>query len=75
MKTRLLPSTFNWQTVELMLTALLVVLLILCDLAVFFYPVPPPTSVPVQETQAAPKIPNDQFDSLLESIILFRIQS
>ncbi|HEV7474569.1 MAG TPA: hypothetical protein VGN90_11005 [Pyrinomonadaceae bacterium] len=35
MKTKLLLSTFNRQTAELLLTALLVVLLIFCDLAVF----------------------------------------
>jgi hypothetical protein len=57
-------STFDKRTVELLLTALLVVLLIFSDLAVFAHPGPQPTPAPVREAQDAPKIANDQLDSL-----------
>jgi hypothetical protein len=42
MKTKIFRSTFNQQSVELLLTALLVVLLIVSDVAVFAHPGPQP---------------------------------
>ena len=47
-------------------------LLIFSDIAVFASSKPQPTFAPVQETQAAaPKIPNDQLDSLVAPIALY----
>jgi hypothetical protein len=64
MTRELFRSTFDKPTVELLLTALLVALLIFCDVAVFAHPGPQPTPAPIPEAQDAPKIPNDKWDSL-----------
>ena len=64
MKAKIYRSKFDSHTAELLLVALLVVLLIFCDVVVFTQLGLQPASEPVQETEAAPKIPNDSLDSL-----------
>jgi hypothetical protein len=53
------------------LALLFVAPLVLSDLAVFARPEAKSISVPAQDEQAAPKIPNDQLDSLVAPIALY----
>src|SRR4030095_12955902 len=79
MKTTL-PNSFariflpGFQTARSLMAVLVVTLLIFCDLAVCANSKSQPTFARVQETQAqapAPKIPNDQLDSLVAPIAMY----
>ena len=63
--------TFNKPPARSLVAMLSIALLAFGDLAVFAHPAPKPSFVPTQETQAAPKIPNDQLDSLVAPIALY----
>jgi hypothetical protein len=71
MKTKLFRSTFKNHPAR-SLVAVFIALLVFGDPAVFAQePATAPTTVPAQEAQDAPKIPNDQLDSLVAPIALY----
>src|SRR4030095_15648745 len=64
---------FILDPVEIMMTALLVLLIVFCNSAVFAQSTqdPPPNPAPTEEAADTPKIPNDQLDSLVAPIALY----
>jgi hypothetical protein len=71
MKTKLDRPTFNKYPARCLMALAFVALLAFSDLAVFARPEPQPTSALAQDAQDAPKIPNDQLDSLVAPIALY----
>src|SRR6185295_19210242 len=66
-------SLFILDPAEMMMTALLFLLLVFCNIAVFAQSTqgPPPDPAPTETTADAPKMPNDQLDSLVAPIALY----
>ena len=64
MKASLYRSKFTEHQARSLAMLLIVALLAFSNLAVFAHPEPKPISATAQESQDAPKIPNDQLDSL-----------
>lgn len=71
MKTKLYRSTFNSRPAKRRVSLLFVALLAIGDLAVFALQEPKPAPTAEQEAPDAPKIPNDQLDSLVAPIALY----
>jgi hypothetical protein len=71
MKAKLYRPTFNSHSPKSRVAILFVTLIAFGDLAVFAGQDPKPTPTTEQETQDAPKIPNDQLDSLVAPIALY----
>jgi len=61
------------KQLQIMMTALLLLLLVFCNTTVFAQSTqdPPPSPAPAEPTADAPKIPNDQLDSLVAPIALY----
>jgi hypothetical protein len=73
MKTKICRSTFNHHPARSLAALLFVALLAFSNQSVFAQQEPQPTYVPAPapEAQDAPKIPNDQLDSLVAPIALY----
>ena len=71
MKTKLYRPTFNSHPAKGRVALLFVALLAFGDLAVFALQEPKPAPAAEQQEQDAPKIPNDQLDSLVAPIALY----
>ena len=64
-------STFKQHQGRSVVALLVVALLGFSNIAVIAHPRPHPPPAPAQEAQDAPKIPNDQLDSLVAPIALY----